>query len=222
MCCGKNSALEDDAVLSESLSLKELSPRLQGRHLPNDDGHPIVLTAEYVPQISINSGLIVGALQDQHALLIEWKSHLYVLYGAIFGETRYSSGMRQYSIHKLLLLDPRFSDQRRETEFNRETDDWGTIHGFLRLAVVRQQPCSSSVCSKIVAAEPSSDLNLLKHGFASRCSSMFGWMKSIGCYANYGITDWSVPVGCSRSLAAAYNFVSICNLMCSTPQPQCA
>jgi hypothetical protein len=138
VCCGKNSVLEEDAVPSESLSLKELSAQLQGRHLPSADGHPIVLTAEYVPQTSINAGLIVGALQDQHALLIEWKSHLYVLYGAIFGETRYSSGTRQYSIHKLLLLDPRFSDQRRETVFNRETDDWGKIQGFLRLAVVRQ------------------------------------------------------------------------------------
>jgi len=136
VCCGKDSALED-AVLSEPLSLKELSAKLQGRHLLSD-GRPIVVSAEYVPQSSINSGLIICALLDQHAPLIEWKSHLYVLYGAIFNETRYYSGMRQYAIHKLLLLDPRFSDQRRETEFNRETDDLGKVQGLLTLAVVRQ------------------------------------------------------------------------------------
>jgi hypothetical protein len=137
VCCGKNSALED-AVLSESLSLKDLSGKLQGRHLLSDDGRPFVVNAEYVPQGSINAGMLVGALQDQHALLIEWKSRLYVLYGAIFGATRYSSGNLQYSIHKLLLVDPRFSDQRRQTEFNRETDDWGKVQGLLRLAVVRR------------------------------------------------------------------------------------
>ena len=82
--------------------------------------------------------VIVGALLGQHTLLIEWKSHWYVLYGAIFNETRYSSGMQQYAILKLLLLDPRFSDQRRETEFNRETDDLGRIQGLLTLGVVRQ------------------------------------------------------------------------------------
>ena len=136
VCCGKDSALED-AVLSEPLSLKELSTKLQGRHLLSD-GRRIVVSAEYDPQSSINSGLIIGALLDQHAPLIEWKSHLYVLYGAIFNETRYYSGMRQYAIHKLLLLDPRFSDQRRETEFNRETDDLGKVQGLLTLAVVRQ------------------------------------------------------------------------------------
>ncbi len=118
-------------------SLTELSAKLQGRHLLSD-GRPIVVNAEYVPQSSINAYVMISALLDQHASLIEWKSHLYVLYGAIFDETLYSSGQRQFVVHKLLLLDPRFSDQRRETEFNRESDDWGKIHGILTVAVVRQ------------------------------------------------------------------------------------
>jgi hypothetical protein len=135
VCCGKDSALED-AVLSEPRSLRDLSAKLQGRHLLSD-GRPIVVGAEYVPQHSIDYVLIIRALLDQHAPLIEWKSHLYVLYGAIFNETRYYSGVRQYAIVKLLLLDLRFSDQRRETVFNRETDDWETVKGLLTLAVVR-------------------------------------------------------------------------------------
>lgn len=135
VCCGKDSALEN-AVLAGPLSLKELGARLQGRHLLSD-GRPIVVSAEYVPQSSVNSGRIIGALLEQHAPLIEWKSHVYVLYGAIFNETRYSSGMRQYAILSLLLIDPRFSDQRRENEFNRQTDDWGKVQGFLMLAIAR-------------------------------------------------------------------------------------
>jgi hypothetical protein len=136
VCCGKDSALED-AVLSDPQSLKDLSAKLQGRHLLSD-GRPIVVNAEYVPQSSISPGLMISALLDQHASLIEWNSHLYVLYGAIFNETRYYSGPRYFAVHKLLLLDPRFSDQRRETEFNRETDDWGKVQGLLTLVVVRQ------------------------------------------------------------------------------------
>ena len=132
VCCGKSSALED-AVQSDPQSLKEVSLKLQGRHRLND-GRTIVVHAEYVSGSWITPGLIVGALLDQHALLVEWRSQVYVVNGAIFDDTRYSSGMRRYTIHRLLLLDPRFSDQRREIQFNRDADDWGQVQGFLTLA----------------------------------------------------------------------------------------
>jgi hypothetical protein len=136
VCCGKNSALEN-IDLSDSQSLKELGFKLSGDYRLSDS-QPIVVKAAYVPQNALNSGLIIGNLLEQHASLVQWKSHVYVLYGAIFNDTRYSSGRRQYAIVKLLLLDPRFSDQRRETEFNRETDDWSAVEGALTLSVVRQ------------------------------------------------------------------------------------
>ncbi len=135
VCCGKESALED-ALLSNSPSLKELSGKLQGKHILSDGRH-VMVSAEYVPQTSISSGLMISALLDQHAPLIEWKSHYYVLYGVIFDKTLYSSGRAQFAIRKLLLRDPRFSDQRSDVEFNRETDDWGKIQGLLTLAVAR-------------------------------------------------------------------------------------
>ncbi|HEY6339170.1 MAG TPA: hypothetical protein VIW68_11815 [Candidatus Sulfotelmatobacter sp.] len=135
LCCGKDSAL-GDFVLSEPRSLKELAAKLQGRHLLSD-GRPIQVNAEYDPQTAISAGLI-SILQEQRAMLFEWRSHVYVLYGAIFGEERCVSGARHYSIAKLLLLDPRYSDQRRETVFNRETDDLSKVQGLLRLSVAPQ------------------------------------------------------------------------------------
>jgi hypothetical protein len=136
VCCGKDSALED-TVLAASPSLQELSAKLQGKHVMSD-GRSVIVGAEYVPQSSITPDLMISALIDQHALLMKWKSHLYVLYGAIFDETVYSSGQRQFAVHKLLLLDPRFSDRRRQTEFNRDSDDWGKVEGLLTLSVARQ------------------------------------------------------------------------------------
>ena len=136
VCCGKDSAL-GDTVLAAPLSLKGLSASLQGRHVLSD-GRSVMVSAEYVPQSSITPDLMISALLDQHALLIEWKSHFYVLYAAIFDETVYSSGQRQFVVHKLLLLDPRFSDQRRETEFRRESDDWAKVQGLLTLTAARQ------------------------------------------------------------------------------------
>lgn len=136
VCCGKGSALEN-VLLSSPPSLKDLSGKLPGKHVLNDGRH-VTVSAEYVPQSSISSDLIISTLQDRHTPLIEWKSHVYVLYGAIFDKTIYSSGRRQFAIRKLLLRDPRFSDQRSDIEFNRETDDWGKIQGFLTLTVAQQ------------------------------------------------------------------------------------
>jgi hypothetical protein len=47
-------------------------------------------------------------------------------------------GGSAFMIHKLLLLDTRFSGSRREASFNRDTDDWSKVQGLLRLTVVLQ------------------------------------------------------------------------------------
>jgi len=137
VCCGKDSGLED-AVLSAPSSLKELSAKLQGRHVLGD-GLSVMVRAEYFPQNSLHVNLMIKTLMDQQPMLLEWKSRVYVLYGAVFDETRqYNPDGWQFAIHKLLLLDVRFSDHRREIEFNNETDDWKKIQGLLTLAVVRK------------------------------------------------------------------------------------
>jgi len=135
ICCGKDSGLED-AVLSAPSSLKELSAKLQGRHVLGD-GLSIVVRAEYFPKSSIAPDLIITTLMDQQPMLLKWKSHIYVLYGATYDETRPNNWGSQFVIHKLWLLDPRYSDKRRETELNAETDDWTKIQGILALTVVR-------------------------------------------------------------------------------------
>lgn len=137
VCCGKNSALEN-IVLSAPQSLSELSAKLQGRHVLND-GRSVAINGEYVAHSEITPDYIVSTLLHQRAPLIEWKSHLfYVLYGATFDETRYDSGERQYAIRKLLLLDLRFSDQRRQVEFDRQTGDWSEVGGLAAFSVARQ------------------------------------------------------------------------------------
>jgi len=135
-CCGRYSAL-GDALLSDPSSLKELRTKLQGKHLLTEGG-AIVVNAELLPAGGDDSTLILNALEHQDPLLMEWNSNFYVLHGAIFNETRYSNGTSQYSILKLLLLDPRFSDKRRETEFSRGVDDWGKVQGLMTITVTRQ------------------------------------------------------------------------------------
>jgi hypothetical protein len=136
VCCGKDSDLED-AVLSAS-SLKDLSAKIQGRHVLSD-GLSINVQAEYLSQSSLSARILVSTLTNQKPMLIEWKSRVYVIYGAVYDETRiYDPDGWQFVIRKLLLLDVRFSDHRRAVEFNSESDDWNTIQGVLTVSFVRQ------------------------------------------------------------------------------------
>jgi len=135
ICCGRNSVLEDSAQAANPLSLKDIATRVQGRHLLSD-GRPIHITAEVLPASAGDIGYrMILALTDQHPPLLVWKSRLYVLAGADFDDTMYSDGSRMDVIHKLLLLDTRFSDSRRDAVFNRETDDWSKVEGALLLRV---------------------------------------------------------------------------------------
>lgn len=83
ICCGRDSALEDSVERADPLSLKDVVSKLQGRHLLND-GRPISVVAEFWPTQAVDGLRIVNTLKDQHALLMSWNSHLYVVYGVIY------------------------------------------------------------------------------------------------------------------------------------------
>jgi hypothetical protein len=133
ICCAKGSTLED-ALLSDPQSLQDLSSSLRGGGGWSD--HPPILHVEYLAQNALEHGVILTALLNHRASLIQWKSHFYVLYGVVFDETVYSSGLHRYLIHKFLLWDPRFSDERRESEFQIDTDDWGKVQGVMTLQLM--------------------------------------------------------------------------------------
>ncbi|HUA16766.1 MAG TPA: hypothetical protein VMG31_15840 [Verrucomicrobiae bacterium] len=137
ICCGRDSALEDSARRADPTSLKDVASKLQGRHLLND-GRPIQVVADYTEAPAINSGGLIAAIRGQHALLFDWNTHLYVLYGVTYLQTvDNTDGTITYSIQNLLLIDPRYSGPKREVVFHRETDDWGQVRGMLQLSITR-------------------------------------------------------------------------------------
>jgi hypothetical protein len=138
ICCGKDSALVDSAQKADPSSLKDIASKLQGRHLLSD-GRPIMIAAEYIEPASINSGMLISMLRAQHALLMQWNSHLYVCYGVTYRrDYDPSTGSELYTIYKFLLLDTRYSGSRRELTFDRATDDWTMVRGMLALTVTQR------------------------------------------------------------------------------------
>ena len=136
VCCGKNSALEDSVQSSDPKSLKDIASKLQGRHLLSD-GRAIVVTAEYLTPDQVNAGHLIYTLKENHAPLMLWNSHLYVVHGVSYLESVADGGM-YYVTHKFFLQDTRFSDSRREVAFDRVTEDAGKVQGLLFLRVAPQ------------------------------------------------------------------------------------
>jgi hypothetical protein len=138
LCCGKDSALEDSLERSDPASLKDIASKLQGRHLLSD-GRPIMVTADYVDPSAISSQMLRGTLQSKQALLMQWNDHLYICYGVTFRRDYDSNTNTELdTILKLLLIDTRYSDSRREVVFDRATDDSSKIQGMLRVTAVVQ------------------------------------------------------------------------------------
>ncbi len=132
VCCGKKSALGDRVRLADPMSLEAIANKLRGRNVLSD-GRAFIVTAEYMSPPSVNVGQLITAVTEKHAPLMEWDSHLYVVFGVIYYETFDSStGARTDALDKLLLLDPRFSDERREVSFDRTTD-WEKVQALLIL-----------------------------------------------------------------------------------------
>lgn len=136
VCCGRNSALVDRVDLANGRSLMLLGEKVRGKH-HLDSGSSIVVTDHYWPVASVHSDDIISSVMAEHPLLMVWSGHLYVVYGVVFDEVIYYGGARMHVIRKLLLVDTRFSDDRRYVSFNRQTDDWGKVTELLALAITR-------------------------------------------------------------------------------------
>jgi len=132
VCCGKDSALEDSALAADPKSLKEIASKIEGRHLLGD-GRPIMVTTEFLAPDQVNSGHLITMISNQHAALMIWNSHLYVVHGLVYFWTGDSDSSPYTEIHKLLLLDARYSDSRREVVFTRGVDDADKVQGLLFL-----------------------------------------------------------------------------------------
>lgn len=137
ICCGRDSALEDDAQKPDPKSLRDIAAKLDGRHLLSD-GRPIHIHAEYLAPDSVTGAGVVNMIINQHAPLMMWNGHLYVVHGVVYvwsaGDSSTGAPPVMY-IHKFLLWDTRFSDSRRNVVFDRQTEDPSKVQGLLFLLV---------------------------------------------------------------------------------------
>jgi len=148
ICCGRRSALEDQILAATAstgkISLKELGEKLRGKHYL-DDGSSIFVADQFSPAVQTDPNRvgprdIISSLMSQRPLLMNWAGHLYVLYGVVFDECLDSDNGYDFpAIRTLLLIDTRFSGPRRYVSFNRQTDDWGKVTGFLALAITHNK-----------------------------------------------------------------------------------
>ncbi len=129
VCCGKDSALENSLAKADPKSLKDVAAKLQGQHRFSD-GRAITLSTEYLTSDGVSAGHLVEMILNQHAALMEWNSHVYVVRGLVFFWTGDATNPYMV-IRSFLLWDTRYTDSRREVLFARGVDDADKVEGLL-------------------------------------------------------------------------------------------
>lgn len=137
LCCGPNSSLENAAATSATVSTGELAAKLEGRHVLSD-GRTFVVKADLIQPATMNVTQVVAPLKENRTVLMQWNSRWYLLIGADFEEWVYDSGRRDYSIHKLRLLDFSNPSAPKEAVFDRQKDDWAKVQGLMLLSAAPQ------------------------------------------------------------------------------------
>ncbi len=94
------------------------------------DGRAARVTAWFVPNGEIQADSLIVPLAEGYPLLLRWKDVLYVLYGVVYDEHLRYNGSRDNVIRELLLIDPRYSDERRLVVFRRDKDDFTQVEGI--------------------------------------------------------------------------------------------
>lgn len=140
LCCGRNSTLVDSVGQVMPLSLGLAAAKIGGRKiLP--DGRPVIVDASYTPVQTENNpatlvyGKLLTALHHNQPLLMQWKSRVYVVYGAEITEmvAQSNDGSGVYdTIDKILLFDPATGQQ---TAFTSATDSLADVQGLLTVSV---------------------------------------------------------------------------------------
>lgn len=113
-------------------SLRKLAEKLSGASCMMD-GKIVHLSAVFTPNGSIQADGIIAPLVHAKPLLIRWNGALYVLYGVVYDEHLHNSGKRENVIRRLLLIDPRYSDERKFVSFDRQRDDFAQVEGIAEI-----------------------------------------------------------------------------------------
>jgi hypothetical protein len=140
VCCGRSSSRVDVVAAADLRNLVGIASKLQGRHVLGD-GRPYVLSATFFsarPTLGQMpaANVILTFLQGDHAMLMLWNSHLYVVYGADYTETVYngvdSGNSVVDTVDTLQLFDPATG---AHTTFQRAKDNWDQVQGLGTLTV---------------------------------------------------------------------------------------
>lgn len=133
--CDSGSQLNTVLEANAGAPLQTLAAKLSGASCMTN-GNIVHLSASFTPNGSIQADGIIAPIVHGKPLLIRWNDALYVLYGVIYDEHLHNSGKRENVIRQLLLIDPRYTDQRRFVIFDREKNDFAQVEGIAEIRVV--------------------------------------------------------------------------------------
>lgn len=134
VCCGADSALRDRVATSARMPLKQLGERVRGKHVLSD-GTAITIEDRFWSGSVVRAEDIIAALLSNRPLLMDWKGHLYVLYGVTFDLNKHQSGPEERVVRRFLLVDSTKTGSAREIVWDRQKESLKDVDGVLELVV---------------------------------------------------------------------------------------
>jgi hypothetical protein len=118
--------------------LSRVSPEQLARVIDGDyalaSGRKVRLQARWQNGVIAPDDVIMAA-RRQRPLLLFWRGHPYVAYGAVYNEFIASTGNRMFEISEIKLYDPAGVGEGRYVTFLRGRDDLNDIQGVMDIDV---------------------------------------------------------------------------------------
>jgi hypothetical protein len=134
--CEAGSQLQSIIESYAQSALEALSKKISGTTCLKNGAVEHLETA-FMPNGAIRPEQIISPLIEGDPLLLKWKGTFFVLYGVVYDEHVHRSGGRNNVIRELLLIDPRYQDNRRFVVFDREKNNFGEVEGMVKLTLKR-------------------------------------------------------------------------------------
>jgi hypothetical protein len=123
------------------VNLEKISRIIDGKYVL-DDGRKVILESTVITGAPAAVDPLVMAVRAGRPLVFLWKGHPYLYTGMAYHEVIYATGLRDFEVQEIKLLDPFAPAGKQAVSFKPATDDPAEINGLLDIRAIPIEPQS--------------------------------------------------------------------------------
>ena len=81
----------------------------------------------------VDPGRLIGSMRDNRPFLWIWNNHIYMAVGIIYVDAVHASGVHEYDIQQIELMDPFAGAEQQPTIFQKSRATLAQVHGIIEI-----------------------------------------------------------------------------------------